>query len=79
MGENVRLTAAHRRLRIAEARIAELEAALEPFAVEADLWVEMGETRPIYSLPALDNGGPTVGDLRRARALINNEAGNEQA
>ncbi len=38
-----------------------LREALEPFAAEADLWVEMGDTRPIRTDTNL-----TVVDLRRA-------------
>jgi len=44
----------------------ELEAALKPFAKEADAWEEMGDTRPVIG----DDSPVTVADLRRAAALL---------
>ncbi len=47
-----------------------IERALKPFALEAEQWEMMGDTRPIFSLPNVSTDGPTVGDLRRAAAAL---------
>jgi len=52
----------------ADARIAELEAALMPFAEQAERY-DPDEGDDLQS--AWDSGGITIGDLRRARAVLN--------
>lgn len=69
-------------------RIARLEKALEPFAVEGDKWAPMWEDEHAPALhpkgnvcgscgiePDCDVAGFTVGDLRRARAELAGEGG----
>lgn len=53
------------RVEKAHGRISELEAALKPFADEAENWIEMGDTRPV-----IDTLGITVGHLRNAAKAI---------
>lgn len=78
------ITALRAALDRAEARVANLEAALRPFGDEADAWghlvpddhaplcVEMGHTDGRYYGSAAKY---TVGDLRRARAALADKGG----
>jgi hypothetical protein len=73
-----------RDLRAAEARVAELEKALEPFAELAggfDAHIYNDEKWPLLFKDEdhpVDDRGPTIGDLRRARSTLSTGAGEEK-